>query len=39
MQRLRPPAEQSGPSTVILGNGPGAAPAVVDLLVELGVLA
>lgn len=39
MSRLRPPAERSGPSTVILGDGPDAAPAVVDLLEQLGVLA
>jgi len=37
-QRLRPPAEQGGSSTVILGHGPDAAPAVVDLLDKLGVL-
>lgn len=35
--RLRPPPEQVT-STVILGRGPDAAPAVVDLLEELGVL-
>jgi electron transfer flavoprotein beta subunit len=34
---LRPPPEQVT-STVILGRGPEAAPAVVDLLEELGVL-
>lgn len=38
MQVLRTPVEQSAPATVILGQGPDAAPAVVDLLVELGVL-
>lgn len=35
--RLDQPAEQVS-ETVILGNGPDAAPAVVDLLEELGVL-
>jgi len=34
---LRRPTEQAS-STVVLGTGPEAAPAVVDLLVELGVL-
>jgi electron transfer flavoprotein beta subunit len=34
---LRPPVEQRA-STVVLGRGPDAAPAVVDVLVELGVL-
>ena len=38
MVRLRRPAERPS-STVILGQGPDAAPAVVDLLDELGVLA
>lgn len=38
MIRLRPPAEQGAPATVVLGTGPEAAPAVVDLLAELGVL-
>lgn len=33
---LRPPEQVS--TTEILGNGPAAAPAVVDLLIELGVL-
>ena len=37
MVRLRRPAERPS-STVILGHGPDAAPAVVDLLDELGVL-
>ncbi len=37
MIRLRRPAEQVT-STTILGHGPDAAPAVVDLLEELGVL-
>ena len=35
--KLRRPTEVAS-ETVILGTGPGAAPAVVDLLVELGVL-
>jgi electron transfer flavoprotein beta subunit len=35
--RLRLP-EQQRPETVILGHGPAAAPAVVDLLEELEVL-
>ena len=35
--RLVSPAEQVA-DTVILGDGPGAAPAVVDILAELGVL-
>jgi electron transfer flavoprotein beta subunit len=35
--RLRRPEERSS-TTVMLGQGPEAAPAVVDLLVELGVL-
>jgi electron transfer flavoprotein beta subunit len=34
---LRRPTEQAS-ATVVLGQGAGAAPAVVDLLVELGVL-
>jgi electron transfer flavoprotein beta subunit len=38
MVRLRRPAERPS-STVILGEGPDAAPAVVDLLDQLGVLA
>ena len=33
---LRRPPEQAA-TTVVLGHGPDAAPAVVDLLVELGV--
>jgi len=37
MTRLRRPAERAS-TTVILGHGPDAAPAVVDLLAELGVL-
>ena len=37
MVRLRRPVERPS-STVILGHGPEAAPAVVDLLDELGVL-
>jgi electron transfer flavoprotein beta subunit len=37
MVRLRRPVERPS-STVILGHGPDAAPAVVDLLDELGVL-
>lgn len=37
MIRLRRPAERVS-TTTILGNGPDAAPAVVDLLEELGVL-
>lgn len=36
-ERLRRPPEQES-KTIMLGNGPDAAPAVVDLLVELGVL-
>ena len=35
--KLRRPPEQVS-NTIMLGNGPEAAPAVVDLLVELGVL-
>ncbi len=35
--RLRRPEEKAS-STIILGHGPDAAPAVVDLLAELGVL-
>ncbi|CAN5647496.1 electron transfer flavoprotein subunit beta/FixA family protein [soil metagenome] len=38
MKMLRTPAEQSAPATLILGEGAAAAPAVVDLLEELGVL-
>ncbi|MBA3289388.1 MAG: electron transfer flavoprotein beta subunit/FixA family protein [Acidimicrobiia bacterium] len=38
MVRLQRPAERAS-TTVILGRGPDAAPAVVDLLDELGVLA
>jgi electron transfer flavoprotein beta subunit len=37
MITLQRPTEQAS-STVVLGSGPEAAPAVVDLLVELGVL-
>ena len=37
MQRLRTPTEQAVPATVILGHGPEAATAVVELLVELGL--
>ena len=37
MIRLRRPAAQSS-STVVLGHGPDAAPAIVDLLERLGVL-
>jgi len=37
MVRLRRPAERVS-TTAILGNGPDAAPAVVDLLEDLGVL-
>ena len=36
--RLHRPEEKAS-STIILGNGPEAASAVVDLLAELGVLA
>jgi electron transfer flavoprotein beta subunit len=35
--RLRPPVEQVS-ETAVLGQGAGAAPAVVDLLETLGVL-
>jgi electron transfer flavoprotein beta subunit len=38
MIRLQPAAEQVS-STVVLGHGPAAAPAVVDMLTEIGVLA
>jgi electron transfer flavoprotein beta subunit len=34
---LQPPAEQAS-HTVVLGEGPGAAPAVVDLLTDIGIL-
>jgi electron transfer flavoprotein beta subunit len=37
MVRLQRPVERDS-STVILGHGAAAAPAVVDLLAELGVL-
>ena len=37
MVRLRTPTEQAA-ATVILGHGPDAAPAVVDLLTELALL-
>ena len=37
MQQLRTPTEQAAPATVILGHGPDAATAVVELLVELGL--
>ena len=37
MTRLLPPPEKAS-SLVVLGTGPDAAPAVVDVLVELGVL-
>lgn len=38
MVRLHNPAEAVGAATVVLGHGPDAAPAVVDLLEELGLL-
>jgi electron transfer flavoprotein beta subunit len=37
MTRLRAPVEQSAPATTILGRGPEASRAVVELLVELGL--
>lgn len=37
MLHLQPPLEQTS-TTVVLGNGPEAAPAVVDLLGELGLV-
>jgi electron transfer flavoprotein beta subunit len=38
MMRLRTPTEQAAAVTVVLGHGPDAAPAVVDLLTELALL-
>ncbi len=37
LAQLRRPEEKAS-TTVVLGHGPDAAPAVVDMLVEIGVL-